>query len=144
MKPLVTTSASGSPENSFAVFPLDGRLLIEQKNDSTTTLPERTADTFPPPIETCLVKESCVGDTESLVDFPEDCAIVTAYVLRRPNIHFEARRSLALNGCGTDCAWRIDEDYRLIVCAGQRLTDVHCYRQVVFPFPVAGCAAEAF
>ena len=64
MKPLVTTSASGSPENSFVVFPLDGSSLIEQKNDSTTTLPERTADTFPPPIETCVVKESCVGDTE--------------------------------------------------------------------------------
>ncbi len=85
-----------------------------------------------------------IEDTESLVDFPEDCVIVTAYVLRRPNIHFEARRSLALDGCGTDCAWRIDGDYRLIVCAGQRLTDVHCYRQVVFPFPVAGCAAELF
>ena len=81
-------------------------------------------------------------DTESLVDFPVNCASVTAYVLRRPNIHLEARSSLALDRCGTDCAWRIDGDYQLIVCVGQRLADVHRYRQVVFPFPVAGCVAE--
>ena len=59
-------SASGSPENSFTVFPLAGKSLIEQKNDNTTTLPERTAEILPPPIETCLVKESCTGDTEYL------------------------------------------------------------------------------
>ena len=64
MKPLVSMSASGSPENNLTVFPLFGKSLIEQKKASTTTLPERTADTLPPFIETCLVKESCVGDTE--------------------------------------------------------------------------------
>ena len=67
MKPLVSMSASGSPENNLTVFPLLGKSLIEQNNDNTTTLPERTADTLPPFIETCLVKESCVGDTESFV-----------------------------------------------------------------------------
>ena len=67
MNPLVIAIASGSPENSFTVFPLCGKPDIEQKNDSTTTLPERTAEILPPPIETCFVKESCVGDTEYLV-----------------------------------------------------------------------------
>lgn len=65
MKPLVSTIASGSPENSFTVPPLYGKPAIEQKNDSTTTLPERTAEILPPSIETCFVKESCTGDTES-------------------------------------------------------------------------------
>ena len=67
MKPLVVVSALGSPENNFVVFPLVGRSFIEQKNDSTTTLPERTADIPPLSIETCLVKESCVGDMEYYV-----------------------------------------------------------------------------
>ena len=58
------------------------------------------------------------GDTESLVDLPVNRASVTAYVLRRPNIHFEARRSFALDGCGTDRAWCIDGDYQLIVRVG--------------------------
>ena len=69
MKPLVSMSASGSPENNLTVLPLLGKSLIEQKKASTTTLPERTADTLPPFIETCLVKESCVGDTELLTEF---------------------------------------------------------------------------
>ena len=69
MKPLVIAIAPGSPENSFTVFPLAGKSLIEQKNDNTTTLPERTAEILPPPIETCLVKESCTGDTELLTEF---------------------------------------------------------------------------
>lgn len=64
MNPLVITIASGSPENSFTVFPLYGKPDIEQKNDSTTASPERTAETLPLPIETCFVKESCAGDTE--------------------------------------------------------------------------------
>jgi hypothetical protein len=67
MKPLVCMYGLGSPENSFTVFPLVGKSLIEQKNDNTTTLPERTAEILPPPIETCFVKESCAGDTESPV-----------------------------------------------------------------------------
>ena len=66
MKPLVIAIAPGSPENNFTVFPLVGKPDIAQNNDSTTTLPERTADTFPPFIETCSVKESCTGDTEYL------------------------------------------------------------------------------
>lgn len=64
-------SASGSPENNLTVLPLLGKSLIEQKKASTTTLPERTADILPPFIETCLVKESCVGDTESLLDIED-------------------------------------------------------------------------
>ena len=67
MKPLVIAIAPGRPENSFTVFPLYGKSLIEQKNDSTTTLPERTAEILPPFIETCFAKKSCAGDTESRI-----------------------------------------------------------------------------
>ena len=80
-----------------------------------TTLP-LTSYVMPDWIVTALDSDS--WDTESLVDLPVNRASVTAYVLRRPNIHFEARRSFALDGCGTDRAWCIDGDYQLIVRVG--------------------------
>ncbi len=70
-----------------------------------------------PPDRLIIVGLNLFGDTESLIDFPVDSTSVTAYILGRPNIHFEARHSFALDRCGADRSWCIDGYYRLIVCA---------------------------